>query len=155
MSDVLSCLESQGSHLIPLFLSPLSFFCLLLLLFWSCHFSADDPFSWLFPPENSTFLWLLLSSWEMIVGRWHVQLTGICLYAFIWFLFFYFLLFLSIPFFFSFLYFSLIWFWSVRQNGQQHQDVLALYAFLTRAILREPFKNVCLMFVYARFVLYV
>ena len=35
------------------FLSPLLFFCLVLLLFLSCHFSANGPFSWLFPPENS------------------------------------------------------------------------------------------------------
>ena len=31
------CLESQGCRLIPL--SCLLFFCLVLLLFWSCHFS--------------------------------------------------------------------------------------------------------------------
>jgi len=32
------------------------FFCLVLLLFLSCHFSANGPFSWL--PKKKTFSWL-------------------------------------------------------------------------------------------------
>ena len=39
----LSCLDSQGCHLTPF--SCLLFFCLVLLLFLSCHFSANGPFS--------------------------------------------------------------------------------------------------------------
>ena len=42
------CLESQGCHLIPLSYLLSCFFCLVLLLFLSCHFSANGPFSWLF-----------------------------------------------------------------------------------------------------------
>ena len=42
-----SCLESQGCHLIPLSYLLSCFFCLVLLLFLSCHFSANGPF-WLF-----------------------------------------------------------------------------------------------------------
>ena len=45
-----SCLESQGCHLLPLsYLLSCFFFspCLVLLLFLSCHFSANGPFSWL------------------------------------------------------------------------------------------------------------
>ena len=45
-----SCLESQGCHLIPLSYLLSCFFCLVLLLFLSCHFSANGPFSWLFFP---------------------------------------------------------------------------------------------------------
>ena len=41
------------------FLSPLLSFSIVLLLFLSCHFSANGPFSWLFP-ENSpaNIFWL-------------------------------------------------------------------------------------------------
>ena len=35
------------------FFSPHSFFCLVLLLFLSCHFSANGPFSWLFSRKFS------------------------------------------------------------------------------------------------------
>ena len=49
-----SCLESQGCHLIPPFYLFNYFFCLVLLLFLSCHFSANGPFPILcFSPENS------------------------------------------------------------------------------------------------------
>ena len=48
-----SCLESQGCHLIPLSYLLTCFFCLVLLLFLSCHVSANGPFSWIFSPENS------------------------------------------------------------------------------------------------------
>ena len=40
-----SCLESQGCHLIPLSYLLSGFFCLVLLLFPSCHFSANGTFS--------------------------------------------------------------------------------------------------------------
>ena len=40
MSETPSCLESQGCHLIPLSYLLSRFFCLVLLLFLSCHFSA-------------------------------------------------------------------------------------------------------------------
>ena len=40
-----SCLESQGCHLIPLSYLLACFFCLILLLFLSCHFSVNGPFS--------------------------------------------------------------------------------------------------------------
>ena len=53
MADVSSCLESQGCHLISLSYLLSCFFCLVILLFLSCHFSANSPFSWLFSPENS------------------------------------------------------------------------------------------------------
>ena len=43
-----SCLESQGCHLILVFLSPLLFFYLVLLLFLFCPFSANGSFSFLF-----------------------------------------------------------------------------------------------------------
>ena len=50
MSEISSCLESQGCHLISLsyLLSCFVFSCLVLLLFLSCHFSANGSFSWLF-----------------------------------------------------------------------------------------------------------
>ena len=62
MSDVssgisgLSFDSSFRSHL---------FFCLILLLL---------PFS-VFHYELGFFVWFLVSSWEMIVGRWYVQLA--------------------------------------------------------------------------------
>ena len=40
-----SCLESQGRHLISLFLSPLQLLYRVLLLFLSCHFYANCPVS--------------------------------------------------------------------------------------------------------------
>ena len=40
-----SCLESQGCHLIPLSYLLSCFFWLVLLLFLSCHFSVNGPFS--------------------------------------------------------------------------------------------------------------
>ena len=46
------CLESQGCHLIPLSFFLSFFVCLVILLSLSCHFSANGPLSWLFPPEN-------------------------------------------------------------------------------------------------------
>ena len=48
-----SCLESQGCHLIPLSYLLSCCFCLILLLFLSCNFSANGALSLLFPPENS------------------------------------------------------------------------------------------------------
>ena len=39
-----SCLESQGCHLVPLSYLLSYFFCLVFLLFLSCHFSANGPF---------------------------------------------------------------------------------------------------------------
>ena len=44
MPDIPSCLESQGCHLVPFPISCLVF-CLVLLFFLSCHFSANGPFS--------------------------------------------------------------------------------------------------------------
>ena len=92
------CLESQGCHLILLSYRLSCFFCLVLLLFLSCHFSANGPFSRLFFSRKLSntfrsglglFVWHLLSSCEMIVGRWYVSLlpygTGICHYAFTFF----------------------------------------------------------------------
>ena len=79
-----SCLESQGCHLIPLSYLSSCFFCLV-LHFLSCQFSANGPFSRLFFQKTQIFfgkgqlgfcVWLLLSSWEMIVGRWYVQLAA-------------------------------------------------------------------------------
>lgn len=61
------CPESQGCHWFPFPIT--SFFCLVPLLFLSCHFSASGPFSCLFH-ENSLkifhegigfFTWFLLS----------------------------------------------------------------------------------------------
>ena len=40
-----SCLESQGYYLILFFVSPLSFFCHVFLLFLSFIFSANGSFS--------------------------------------------------------------------------------------------------------------
>ena len=48
-----SCLESQGCDLIPLSYLLSCFFCPVLLLFLSCHFSANGPFSWLFSRKLS------------------------------------------------------------------------------------------------------
>ena len=79
MSDLFTSLSGiSGLSLDSPFLSPLFFslffsFCLVLLLFPSCHFvSAGGPFSGL--KKNSydvcsVFVCLLLSSSEMIVGR--------------------------------------------------------------------------------------
>ena len=44
-SKIPSCLESHGCHLIP-FSYLLLVFCLVLLLFLSCYFLANGPFSW-------------------------------------------------------------------------------------------------------------
>ena len=52
------CLESQGCHLISfsyLLSCVCVFFCLVLLLFLSCHFSANGPFSWLFFQKTLIF----------------------------------------------------------------------------------------------------
>ena len=73
-------------------------------------------------------VWLLLSSKEMIVGRWYVQLAAIwdwiCHYAFIYFFYLKEKV-LSILFFFLFFsYYTLIWYWWIRQNGWRHQHVL-------------------------------
>ena len=92
------------------FLFPIS--CLVHLLFLSCHFSANGPFSWFFPPKIIQhcllrvrfFVWLLLSKKEMIVGRWHVQLN--CIFMALVFSSlhnFRLILFLSIPLFIYFL----------------------------------------------------
>jgi len=48
-----SCLESQGCHFIPLSYLLSCFLCLDLLLFLSCHFSANGPFSGLFSRKLS------------------------------------------------------------------------------------------------------
>ena len=47
----------SGLSVMPL--SQLLFFCLVLLIFLSCHFSVNGPFSGLFFPESSQFLLLL------------------------------------------------------------------------------------------------
>ena len=70
MSDVPSCLESQGCYIWFPFPNSLVFFCLVLLFFLSCHFSANGPFSWLLQKTlkyfslrfRLFFVWLLLSS---------------------------------------------------------------------------------------------
>ena len=70
MSDVSLLSGISGLSFDSLFLSLLSFFCLVLLLLLFCHFSANGPFSWLFPKKLSNifrwglgfFVWLLLSS---------------------------------------------------------------------------------------------
>ena len=46
----------RASHLIPLSYLLTCFFCLDLLPFLSCHFSANDLFSWVFFPENSQII---------------------------------------------------------------------------------------------------
>ena len=53
MSDVPSCLESQGCYIWFPFPNSLVFFCLVLLFFLSCHFSANGPFFWLFSRKFS------------------------------------------------------------------------------------------------------
>ena len=50
-----SCLESQGCHLIPLSYLISCCFCLVLLLFLSCHCSANGPFSCLFSRKLKYF----------------------------------------------------------------------------------------------------
>ena len=68
------CLESQGCHLSPP--PSLSLCGLVLLHFLSCCFSANGPFSWLFPQKMfkhfslrvRLFVWLLLSRGEMVGG---------------------------------------------------------------------------------------
>ena len=89
------------------------------------HFLCKDQ-------ELGFFAWLLLSSWEMRVGRRYVQPygTGIWHYAFI-FNIFSLLLFLSIP---SY-YISLVGYWWIRQNGS-YQHVLALCAILSGVVLK-------------------
>ena len=53
ISDVLSQSGISGLSFDSPFLSPLLFFCLVLLFFPFCHFSANGPFAGPFPPENS------------------------------------------------------------------------------------------------------
>ena len=109
MSDVTLLSGISGLSFDSHFLPPLWFFCLVLLLFLTCHFSANGPFSCLFSQKTQTFfvrlfcmalffllmvhspacfprklehfllgffVWLLSSS-QMIVGRWYVQLAAI------------------------------------------------------------------------------
>ena len=110
-----SCLESQGCHLIPLSCLLSCFLCLVLLLFLSCHFSANGPFSF-FPPKTLKYFSLRVRLFCMALveqlgddGRWYVQLAAVwhwylplCIYI----TFLNFVLYLSIP----FLYFSLTWY---------------------------------------------
>ena len=112
MSDVSPCRESQLSF-DSLFLSPVLFFCLFLLLFLSCHFSANGPLSWVFSRKLSNIFCYELRFFMALVeqlqddGRWYVQLAAIwhrCFPLCIYITFFKFL-FLFIP----CLYFSLIW----------------------------------------------
>ena len=49
-------LELQGCHLSPN--SILLFFCLILMLFQSCHFSANGPFFWCFNQKTSCLKFL-------------------------------------------------------------------------------------------------
>ena len=138
---LLSCLESQGCHLIPLsYLLP-CFFCLVLLLFLSCHFSDNGLFSWLFSRKLKYCLLRVRLFCMALVeqlgddGRWYVQLAAIlhwCLPLCIYVTFLNFILCLSIP----FLYFSLTWYRSLRRNGRWYQHVLALCALLTGVILK-------------------
>ena len=56
MSDVLLLSGISGLSFDSPFLSPLLFFfCLVLLLFLSCHFPANGPFSWLFSRKLKHF----------------------------------------------------------------------------------------------------
>ena len=95
-----SCLQSQGCHLVP-FSYFLSFFCVVLLLFLSCHSLLAVHFPDFFPENypkifvkrwalfsrnfsqhfslRGGFLcvWLLLSSYEMIAGRWLVHIAAV------------------------------------------------------------------------------
>ena len=59
MSDVYLLSGISGpSFDSPFPVSSLVFFCLVLLLFLSCHFSADGPFSWLFSRKLKYLLFL-------------------------------------------------------------------------------------------------
>ena len=53
MSDVTPLSGISGLSFYSQLLSPLLFFCLVLLLFLFYHFSVYGSFSWLFSPENS------------------------------------------------------------------------------------------------------
>ena len=70
------------------FLSPFLFFYLVLLLFLSCHFSANCPFSWLLSPKFFLFpffkkikrwsflllVWLLLTAIIIIIHSFYIAL---------------------------------------------------------------------------------
>ena len=65
------------------FLSPILFFCLVILLFLSCHFSANGPFSF-FSPKTLKYFSLRVRLFCMALveqlgddGRWYVQLAAI------------------------------------------------------------------------------
>ena len=55
MSDVSLLSRISGLSFDSPFLSPLIFFWLVLLLFLSCHFFANGPFSWLFFQKTQIF----------------------------------------------------------------------------------------------------
>ena len=67
-----------------LFLFPLLLFCLVHFLFLFCHVSVNGQFSRFFSRKTQIlfvklglFVWFLLSSLEIIAGRWYVQLAAI------------------------------------------------------------------------------
>ena len=116
MYDVPPLSEISGLSFDSSFLSPLSFFCQVLLLSLSCHFSANGPT--FFSPDNSLifvcyelgFFCMALveqlgdDSWKVLCAACcHVVLVFSVMHLFN---ISYCLLFLSIP----FLYFSLIWY---------------------------------------------
>ena len=75
MSDVHSLCGSSGLSFDSPFLSPLFFlsfflfffFCLVLLYFLSCHFSANGPFSWLFFLSKNLSN-IFVKSWAFLYG---------------------------------------------------------------------------------------
>ena len=101
-----SCLESQGCHLIPLSYLLSCYFCLILLLFLSCHFSANGPVSWLFPQKTLKYFSLRIRLFCMALveqlgdDSWSVVCAACCHMALVFAIitFFYFILHLSIPF---------------------------------------------------------
>ena len=155
-----SCLESQGCHLIPLFISSLVFsalfscsFCLVifLLMVHSPDFFSLQKTLKYFSLSVRLFVWLLLS--ELGDDSWSVVCAACCHRALVFAIMhlckiFYFILCLSIP----CLYFSLTWYRYIRRNCRRYQHVLALCALLTGVILKEltlrnVLSDVCVFYV--------
>ena len=78
-----SSLKSHGCLLIPLSYLLSCFFCLVLLLFLSCHFSANGSFSWLFSKKLKYFLLKVLLFCMALVEQlgddsWSVVCAACC-----------------------------------------------------------------------------
>ena len=79
MSGVSPLSGISGLSFDSTFLSPFFSFCLVLLCFLYCHFSANDPFS--FPPRNYPRLLCMALAKQLVLSLLSYS-TGVFYYAF-------------------------------------------------------------------------